>query len=82
MKKQTNTELLIRIDERVRVLTTQMGKFCKKLDTHEVRIDDVERWQKDWNLRTKFIVGAASFIGGIVVFIVDKVWDFFKSRGS
>ena len=37
-------------------------------------------WQEDFDSKTKVFLATASFIGGILVFVIDKVWDFFKTR--
>jgi len=34
-------------------------------------------WQENWGTKTKVCLGIASFIGGIIVFITDKVWGLF-----
>ena len=37
-------------------------------------------WQEDFNSKTKVFLVVASFIGGLLVFAIDKIWDFFKTR--
>lgn len=39
-------------------------------------------WQEDFDSKTKVFLGVASFIGGMIVFAVDKIWDYFKLRKS
>ena len=39
-------------------------------------------WQEDFDSKTKVFLATASFIGGVLVFVIDKVWDFFRTRKS
>ncbi len=34
-------------------------------------------WQEDFDSKTRVFIGIATVIGGIVVFIGNKAWDFF-----
>jgi len=37
-------------------------------------------WQEDFDSKTKVFIGIATVIGGIIVFIGNKAWDFFVSK--
>ncbi len=37
-------------------------------------------WQEDFDTKTRVFIGVATFFGGIIVFVGNKVWDFFMSK--
>ena len=37
-------------------------------------------WQEDFDSKTKVFIGIATVIGGIIVFIGNKAWDFFIKK--
>jgi len=38
---------------------------------------DRKDWQEDFDSKTKVFIGIATVIGGIIVFVGNKAWDFF-----
>ena len=41
---------------------------------------DRKDWQEDFDSKTKVFIGIATFIGGVVVFVGNKAWEFFVTR--
>ena len=39
-------------------------------------------WQEDFDSKTKVFLATASFIGGLLYFVIGKVWDYFKLKKS
>lgn len=44
------------------------------------RISVVEKVQQEWGIKTKIFVGVALFVGSAVVWIGDKLYDFFLQK--
>lgn len=43
---------------------------------NQARLD----WQQDFDTKTKVFIGVATFLGGIVVFVGEKLYDYFIRR--
>ena len=73
-------DLLIRIDSRTQVIEENLSKICTKVEVNTKRIDVSEDWQKDWDTKSKFAYGIAVFVGGALLFIANKIWEFFSKK--
>lgn len=73
-------DILIELRTDVKYIKGAVRANNKKINAHAKRIDVVEDWQEGFGIRMKFVVGVASFVGGVFVFIADKVIDFFTKR--
>jgi len=62
-------------------LATDM-KYVKEFVTKNTKeIVELKDWQQDIDSKAKTFFGMATFIGGIVVFIGNKLWDIFVQKG-
>ena len=80
---KTNTsdhDLLIRIDGRTQVIEEKLLTMCTKVEVNTKRIDVTEDWQRDWDTKSKFAYGVTVFVGGVFLFIITRVWDFFSKK--
>lgn len=82
MAKITDHDLLIGIDKDIKYITRDIkrNRICIKWlkDENQVRKD----WQETWDTKTKVYMAVASAVGGIIVFVVDKVWAFFSQKAN
>ena len=75
MKNDTTRDILIELRTDVKYIKKSLENNTKELKSHCKRIGTVEDWQDGWSVRMKMMAGIASFIGGIIVFIADKIWE-------
>lgn len=55
-------------------------KLSERITCVEERVNTVEDWQEGRDITTRTLVGVASFVGGAIVFIADKVWEVLSKK--
>lgn len=76
----TDHDLLITIANDIKYIKKNVSQNLKNIKGHDTRLATVENWQQDWGVKTKIFVGVASFVGGIIVFISEKLWEVFVKK--
>ena len=80
MIKSNDHDILLELRTDIRYIKTFVKQNTDNIGKLNVRINTVEDWQEQTDGKMKVLVGVATFIGGIVVFIGNKLWDFFRTR--
>ena len=65
----------------------KLGYIEKSIDNNQLNIkllcDENQKrkdWQEDMDSKLKFAVGVATFIGGVIVFLTERVITFFEKK--
>lgn len=79
---ETDHDLLIKIHTDVKYIKRDVktGEKTRKFLLKENQ--DRKDWQESSDLKVKIYLTIASFIGGIVVFLVDKMYELYLRRVS
>ena len=80
MIKNNDHDILLELRTDVKYIKTFVKNNTKSIEGLNTRVNNVEDWQEQTDGKMKVLVGVATFIGGIVVFIGNKLWDFFRTR--
>ena len=73
-------DLLIVISTDIKYIKESVGQHGKSIGWLKSENQKRRDWQEDWNSKAKFLVGIATFVGGFVVFIGNKLWDLFVTK--
>ena len=79
----TNTkdrDILIELRTDVRYIKKFVVENKKCIKENEDHIVELKDWQEDWDTKTKTFVGIATFVGGIIVFVGNKLWGLFIDK--
>lgn len=71
--KLTDHDLLLEIKTHVEYIRADIKKACEERENLDKRVTNVEGKMKLW-------VAGATAIGGIIIFTIDKVIDFFTRK--
>ena len=73
-------DLLVEIRTDIKYIKKGLNVNVKKIEWLNSENQARKDWQEDWNGKAKFLVGIATFVGGIIVFIGNKVWEVFVKK--
>jgi len=77
MAQKSDHDLLIEINTHVKYIRRTLCEHNKAIKRATKERQDLRDWQEKMDTRIGVFVGLASFIGGAIVFIVNKAWDWF-----
>ena len=80
MARMTDHDLLTQINTHVEYIRADL-KLAKQ-ERIDLRKENQERkdWQENWDTRYKVYITVAASIGGVLVFVINKVWDFLSQK--
>jgi len=80
MNKKTDHDLLIEIKTHVKYIRSALTDHEIELALARKERELIKDQQQEWNTKWKVFVGVASFVGGIIVFIGNKIWELFVRK--
>ena len=80
MTNKTDHDILIELRTDVKYIKRSVGGNTNKVEWLKEENQERKDWQEDFDGKTKVLVAVATFIGGIIVFIGNKVWEFFVAK--
>jgi len=80
MTKQTDHDILIELRTDVKYIKRTVGGNVTKIEWLKEENQDRKDWQEDWDGKTKVFMGIATFVGGIIVFVGNKLWSYFVEK--
>ena len=80
MTKTNDHDTLIRIDENVKAIKTELKRAGKERSFLLKENQERKNWQENHDTREKMVIAIASGIGGFLVFLATKVIDWFVDK--
>jgi len=76
----TTREILAEVRTDIKYIKRFVEENKAGVECNKGEIETINDWKDGVEVRYKTLVGVATFIGGIVVFVGNFVWDFFSKR--
>jgi hypothetical protein len=73
-------DLLIKISTDVGYIKKTLEAHCNQIIELEKKTNTCEDWRSGWDQKSKFITGVAVFVGGALVWIGDKLFNWFSRK--
>ena len=73
-------DILIEMSTDLKYIKNGLSVNVKKIEWLNGENQDRKDWQEDWDTKTKMLVGIATFVGGIIVFIGNKAYELFSKK--
>lgn len=80
MTKQNDHDLLVRIDERVGAVITRIDKHSEQIKDLYKENECRKDWQQTADTKIKTYSAVATFIGGAIVFIADRIINWIAKK--
>lgn len=78
--KKSDHDLLIEIRNEIKHIVQSIKTNRADINGLKKTSQCLKDWQEDAETKVKIYTAVAIFIGGVVMFIVDKVWDLFTKK--
>ena len=80
MNAKTDHDILIEMRTDIRYIKKNVGGNTSKVEWLKEENQERKDWQENFDGKTKTLVGVATFVGGIIVFLGNKLWDVFITK--
>lgn len=80
MAEKKDHDILIELRTDIRYIKSFVTKNSGNISKLDTRVNGVEDWQEQADGKVKLLLGIATFVGGVVVFLGNKLWDFFMKN--
>ena len=77
MSKQNDHDLLIEINAAVKYIKDKIDCHTTKIDFLYSENEKRKDWQQDTDTKIKLFAGISTFIGGLIVFVIDRFMGWF-----
>ena len=80
MPKKSDHDLLLEIKTHVEYIRADIKRACEERKALQLKTKECRQWRDKMDTKLKFVVGIATFIGGVVVWIADQAINIFNRK--
>ncbi len=78
MNNKNDHDLLIKINTHVKYIRKNIQANSDLIKWLKEENQERKDWQETWDGKAKVFFGIATFLGGVVIFISNLIWDAYK----